>query len=96
MEAVLPMNGFMELTEEELEIIDAGGLWGNVLIGGCTVVGAVAGFFGGGIAGAAVGTLTVPIFGTVAGGTVGAWAGAGAGALAGSGTGAALATYWGI
>jgi hypothetical protein len=88
MEAVMPMNGFMELTEDELEIIDAGGLWGNVLIGGCTAVGTASGFFAGGIASAAVGTVTVPIFGTVAGGTVGAWAGAG--------TGAALATYWDI
>ncbi|QSZ28366.1 bacteriocin [Aceticella autotrophica] len=92
----MPMNGFMELNQNELEIIDAGGLWGNVLIGTCTVGGGVAGFFGGGIAGAAVGTVALPIVGTVSGAAVGAWAGAGAGALAGAGTGAALATYWGI
>lgn len=89
-------NGYIELTQNELEIIDAGGVGGNILIGACTLVGGVAGFFGGGVAGAAVGTVTVPIFGTVAGGTVGAIAGAGSGALAGAGVGVGLATYWGI
>lgn len=73
-------NGYIELTQNELEIINAGGVGVNILISACTVVG--------GVAGAAVGTVTVPIFGTVAGGTVGA--------IAGAGVGVGLATYWGI
>jgi len=89
------MNGFIELNQNELEIIDAGALWGNVLIGGCTVLGAVGGFLGGGVAGAAVGTVTFPIIGTVSGAAAGAWSGTCAGALAGAGTGAALATILG-
>ena len=87
-------NGFIELNQNQLEIIDAGGWGGDLLIGGCTVVGGADGFVGGGIAGAAVGTVSLPVVGSVAGVTVGAYAGAGAGALAGAGTGEALADYW--
>jgi hypothetical protein len=89
-------NGFIELNQNQLEVIDAGGWGGNLLIGGCTAVGGAAGFVAGGVAGAAAGTVSLPVVGTVAGGAVCAYAGAGAGALAGAGTGSSLASYWGI
>lgn len=89
-------NGFIELNQNQLEIIDAGGWGGNLLIGTCTAVGAASGAIAGAVAGAAAGTVSLPVVGTVAVGTVCAYGGAGAGALAGASTGASLASYWGI
>ena len=54
---------------------------GGLLLAG---LGAVTGFFGGGVVGCAVGTVTLPIVGTVAGATAGAVGGAGAGFIAGA------------
>lgn len=62
MEAVLPMNGFVELTDESLMMID-GGAWSTKeflkSIGTGAVSGAIAGAFGG--------SMTLPVVGTVSG-----------------------------
>ncbi|TCW36053.1 lactobin A/cerein 7B family class IIb bacteriocin [Thermohydrogenium kirishiense] len=67
MEAILPMNGFMELTEEDLMMID-GGAWSWKEFGRTTLAGAV----GGGITGAFGGSMTLPVIGTVSGAVGGA------------------------
>jgi succinate-acetate transporter protein len=54
MESVMPMNGFMDLTEEELMMIDGGVNWLGVVSGASGVLGGVAGILGG------VAALAVP------------------------------------
>ncbi|AEF16793.1 hypothetical protein Thexy_0748 [Thermoanaerobacterium xylanolyticum LX-11] len=41
METVMPMNGFMELTEEDLMIIDGGVNWGVTLGGTALLISAI-------------------------------------------------------
>ncbi|MDI6605128.1 MAG: Blp family class II bacteriocin [Thermoanaerobacteraceae bacterium] len=67
MEAVMPLNGFMELADESLMMID-GGYWSWKEFGRSTLAGAV----GGGVVGAFGGSMTLPVIGTVPGAAGGA------------------------
>jgi len=47
MEAVILINGFMELTEDDLIVVDGGVNWLGVVSGASGVLGGVAGILGG-------------------------------------------------
>ncbi|TCW36043.1 hypothetical protein EDC21_1119 [Thermohydrogenium kirishiense] len=81
MEAVLPMNGFMGLTEDDLMMID-GGAWSTHDLGVWMGTTAAAGAVGGATLGGAAGSV-VPYAGTLAGVGIGGAAGFVGGALIG-------------
>lgn len=96
MEMVLGNDLFEQVSMDEILSIDGGrSVAGDLVIGCCTVIGAIGGGIGGGLAGAAAGSA-VPGIGTAFGGTVGAIGGVAAGGLAGAGVGVALADYCGL
>lgn len=87
---------FGQVSMDEMLMLDGGrSLQGDLLIGACTVLGAVGGGISFGLSGASIGS-SVPGIGTAFGGTIGAIGGAVSGGLAGAEVGVTLADYYGF